>query len=119
MKRIILIFLAGIIASILLFSACEKVVFPPPGDVPDNLSYSTDIQPIWDKNCVSCHGGQRAPDLRPDNSYTALMGGGYIDTGDPEASGLMTTLDGSHDARATETEKQLILGWITQGAKNN
>lgn len=119
MKRIIPVFFGGIIATILLFSACEKVVFPPAGDVPDNISYSTDIQPIWDSKCVSCHGGKQSPDLRPDVSYGELIGGGYINTDDPASSVLMQQLFGSHKSRASETEKLWIQGWISQGAKNN
>ncbi|GAJ14748.1 unnamed protein product, partial [marine sediment metagenome] len=58
-------------------------------------------------------------DLRPENSYASLINGGYVDTDNPEDSELIKKLYGSHDARATETEKQVILLWIEEGAKNN
>ena len=108
----------GILAAILVISACEKVVYPPP-EIPDQVSYSADIQPIWDNKCVNCHAGSRPPDLRPENSYASLINGGYVDTDNPEESELMKTLYGTHDSRATEAEKQLILVWIEEGAKNN
>jgi hypothetical protein len=109
---------ALILAGILLISACEKVVFPPP-EVPEQVSYSQDIQPIWDNKCITCHNGGRNPDLRPDHSYASLLDGGYINTGSPASSELMEKLYGSHDSRATEAEKQKILVWITEGAQDN
>ncbi len=118
MKRLFYLLFAAVLTGILLFGSCEKVVYPIP-ELPDTVSYSLDIQPIWDNKCVSCHSGSRDPDLRPDNSYASLIDGGYVDTDNPEDSELIKKLYGSHDARATETEKQVILLWIGEGAKNN
>ena len=118
MKRLFYVLFAAVLTGILLFGSCEKVVYPIP-ELPDTVSYSLDIQPIWDNKCVNCHSGSRDPDLRPDNSYASLINGGYVDTDNPEESVLMKKLYGSHDARATETEKQLILLWIEEGAINN
>ena len=118
MKRLFYLLFAAVLTGLLLFGSCEKVVYPIP-ELPDTVSYSLDIQPIWDNKCVSCHSGSRDPDLRPDNSYASLIDGGYVDTDNPEDSELIKKLYGSHDARATETEKQVILLWIEEGAKNN
>ena len=120
MKRFYYIIFAGMLTGILLFGSCEKVVYPPLViELPDTVSYSLDIQPIWDNKCVDCHNGGRDPDLRPENSYESLSGGGYINVNDPAESELMKKLYGSHDSRAKEAEKQLILLWIDEGAKNN
>ena len=110
--------LQGILLVIVVISACEKVVYPPP-EVPDQVSYAADIQPIWAGKCVNCHNGSRDPDLRPENSYASLINGGYVNTTNPEDSELMQTLYGTHDSRATEADKQLILFWINEGAKDN
>lgn len=118
MKRLFYILFAVALTGILLFDSCEKVVYPVP-ELPDTVSYSLDIQPLWDSKCVSCHNGSRDPDLSPNVSYDALITGGYIDTGNPEESDLMKKLYGTHDSRATTSEKQLILLWIEEGAKNN
>ncbi len=118
MKRLFYLIFAAVLTGILLFGSCEKVVYPIP-ELPDTVSYSLDIQPIWDNKCVSCHSGSRDPDLRPENSYASLINGGYVDTDNPDDSELIKKLYGSHDARATETEKQVILLWIEEGAKNN
>jgi hypothetical protein len=119
MKNLLYFLLSGMFAAALLLGSCQKVVYPPI-EVPTDVSYSADIQPIWDAKCVSCHGGGISPDLRPDVSYAELVNGGYVDTGNPEESSLMQKLySGSHDARASEEEKQTILAWITEGALNN
>lgn len=119
MKNLHYFLIAGTLSALMILGACEKVTFPGVEVDPSKVSFSEDIQPIFDANCVSCHGGSRAPDLRPDVSHAELTGGGYINTGDPEQSELMLKLYGSHDARASELEKKTILAWITGGAKNN
>ena len=84
-----------------------------------SVTYSANIQPIFDANCVMCHSGGQVPDLRPDWSYDELIDGGYVNTDDPESSVLYTKLSDNHNARATEEEEMLILGWINEGALNN
>ncbi len=118
MKKIFYLLFAAVLTCILLFDSCEKVVYPIP-ELPDTVSYSLDIQPIWDNKCIDCHNGGRDPDLRPENSYVSLTDGGFIDTNNAAESELMKKLYGTHDARATETDKQFILLWIEEGAKDN
>ena len=120
MKKLFYLLFAAVLTGILLFGSCEKVVFPQVEiELPDTVSYSLNIQPIFDDKCVTCHNGGRDPDLRPENSHVSLISGGYINIVEPEESELMKKLYGSHDSRATEGEKQLILAWIDEGAKNN
>jgi len=96
------------------------VIFEPPVIIiPDTISYSLEIQPIFDENCLNCHAGNINPDLQTAVSYSSLTEGGYIDTANAEGSELMEKLYGSHDARASQTDKVLILEWIKAGAKNN
>ena len=61
----------------------------PGGTAPRPLHYPTDVQPILDRHCVSCHNGKdpkAAPDLRGDmtqmfcRSYEAIFKGGLVDT---------------------------------------
>ena len=118
MKNILNFMFTGMFLTALLLSSCEKVVYPPI-EAPTDVSYSADIQPIFDAKCISCHAGSLSPDLTPEVSYEELMNGGYVDTINPPNSLLMQQLYGSHDARATETEKQSILVWIEGGALNN
>lgn len=101
--------------------ACEKYIIEAP-DIEPGISFADQVQPIFTPDgadCVNCHSGGRPPDLRPENSYDALIDGGYVDTDDPESSVLYTKLRGTHDSRATEEQKLTILQWITEGALNN
>lgn len=104
---------------VLMLGSCELATIEPFSDVPDNLSLASDIQPIFNSNCASCHGGSRAPDLRDGRAYASLLTGGFVDVDDPESSSLYTVFDGSHSSRASDKEKAYILGWIQQGANNN
>ncbi len=75
----------------------------------DPLSHASDIQPIWDDNCMGqgCHSaGQSAPQLEGD-AYDAIVGVmplaaavPYITAGDPQASYLMHKLDATHALEA-------------------
>ncbi len=117
--RQILIILV-LIAAVEGFSSCEKYTYTPPAVDPNaTWSLKTDIQPVFNASCVSCHGGTVAPDLRDGKSFTALTKGGYV-TAPAESSRLYSKMvDGGHEARSTAAEKLKVLYWITQGAKNN
>jgi hypothetical protein len=109
-----------LIAAVEGFSSCEKYSYlPRPVDPNATWHYAADIQPIFNTNCISCHGGAQAPDLRDGKSYAALTKIRFI-TLPGESSGLYIQLNSSsHSAKTTSTEKQKILYWINQGALNN
>ncbi len=102
-------------------AACEKVVFEPP-EVTQEISYATEIQPIWDAKCVDCHPPTKGLDLTAENSFNNLVPE-YVapaDSADPENSDLYRKLTGSsHVSRTSELEKATVLKWITQGAPDN
>lgn len=102
------------------FTSCEKYKFTPPAvDPKTTWKLSTDIQPIFNSNCISCHGAALKPDIREGKSFNALTKGGYVST-PAESSKLYSTLSGSsHLSRATDEQRLKILYWITQGALNN
>jgi hypothetical protein len=99
----------------------NKTPLPPAPE--GDISYSADIQPIWNDNCVACHQtGTGVPlDLQADNSYNNLINEGYINTDDPSASILYIkiTPGQSMDQYATDNQRLVILTWIEQGALNN
>jgi hypothetical protein len=103
------------------FTSCEKYTFTPP-EVDPNKAWSLkdDIQPIFSAKCVSCHGGALSPDLRSGKSWDALKKGGFVDL-PAETSELYVQVaaKSSHIPKTSDVEKQMILYWITQGAKNN
>ena len=107
-------------AGMLLFSSCEKYAYQLETVNPEEpVLFQTQIQPIFTNNCITCHKGSRNPDLRNGNSYASLTNGGYVNL--PAASSRLYSqvISGSHTAFTLDTEKQLILLWIGQGALNN
>jgi len=103
-------------------------------------SYANDVQPIWDAQCVSCHGAT-APDgqltLVAGSSHAALVNQDMVAAncsnakrvvaGDPSTSGLMNKLLGmSCGTRMPENAPPLTNGelvtiqsWILRGALDN
>jgi mono/diheme cytochrome c family protein len=115
-----------ILAAVVFFAAvaglwsCEEYTYMPPAVDPNYpWSFASDIQPIFDANCISCHTATKAPDLREGKSYNALTKGAYI-TPPGETSELYTVMIGAdHAARSSDADKLKVLYWIDQGAKNN
>lgn len=101
----------------------EVPVIDPNDPNAEQVSFSTDILPIFQATCISCHktGGQ-LPDLSAENAYTSINNKRYISTSSPESSLIYTRPNpGNTDSHAkyTATQAALVLGWIQQGAKNN
>ena len=95
--------------------------------VPTNVSLKNDVQPIFDRDCnmSGCHdaGPAHSPSLVKEKAYQDLTSGGYVNTTDPENSVLYLSVNGggmpAGRAPLSENDKKLILGWITDGARNN
>jgi hypothetical protein len=95
--------------------------------LPTNVSLKNDVQPIFNRDCnlSGCHDAipSHAPSLTPENAYNALTTGGYVNTTAPESSVLYLSINGggmpAGRAPLSENDKKIILGWITDGAKNN
>ena len=118
-KTLLFFALAGFI-----LCSCEyEWIQPEKKLVPENVSFSADIIPIFDKGCNIgvCHGaGATPPDLTPENAYNSLIDGAYVDTETPEASILYNTMkSGSMRTYTDPGDEEIVLAWIEQGAKNN
>jgi len=114
------------LARLLIFVAaiglvsCEKYTFGPPVVEPGvDVLFQTEIQPIFTANCISCHGGLFSPDLRDGKSYESLTTGGYVDLPAENSKLYTKIISSSHLAKTNDLQKQKILIWISQGAKNN
>lgn len=101
------------------------------------VSFATDIQPIFDANCLGCHGAGASSglDLRVATSYTLLVNaastsyaGVRVVPGDPHVSVLYQKLEGDPATGARmpfggealpPAQRVLIHDWIEQGAHNN
>lgn len=97
----------------------------------EQVSYASNVQPIFNASCTNCHGGSGGVNL---TSFSALMGSvgnnygdNVIVAGNADASGLVDKIEPNpqHGSRMptngslTNTEIQTIRTWINEGALNN
>lgn len=119
-KALMFFALAGFI-----FCSCEyEWITPEKTPIPDNVSFSADVMPIFSNGCNVgvCHGaGGTAPDLSEGNAYNSLTTGGFVDLDTPEASIIYTSLTtGSMEPYVSNAgDPDIILAWIKQGALDN
>ncbi len=108
----------------LFFAGCkydfilpEEVPVVNPGGEP--ISFSTQIAPIFAEKCVTCHASQ-TPRLSADVAYSQIVPN-YVNTTTPASSTIyINASSGNHNnVKVSATQAQLILTWITEGAKNN
>jgi hypothetical protein len=105
----------------------------PPASTKSDVTYATDIKPIFDAACVKCHDGTKKPraGLALDTLEGTLKGskdGKVITVGDSAKSDLVLTVahmgdpdtfmpKGKNAKPLTPEEIGLIRAWIDQGAK--
>jgi len=123
--------ITNIIVIFILSSCTSDYIIPeppappeaPPSPNENKISYSGEIQPIFNAKCVSCHGvGQAAPVLAAGKSYQALMSSaGMIDTITPGNSKLYQEMapGGGMSSHCNKSNADSVYKWIRQGAKNN
>jgi hypothetical protein len=96
---------------------------PVPVEVPDSVSFSVNVLPIFDARCdnTGCHAtGGIAPDLTTANAYNNLIVFGYVDTDLPEQSQLYLKMSTGSMAKFTSPgDADIVLKWIQQGALDN
>jgi len=126
MKRNIFRNLSFLLAGLLLLASCEyEVIVPEEIILPDEVSFQTDIIPIFNSDCntTGCHtAGHFVVDLTPENAYQDIFAKEMINLETPAESDFYTKLieaGGTHDGRSTPAQQQLILKWIEEGAKDN
>src|SRR3954469_12486751 len=96
----------------------------------DRIDYSTQVKPIINKNCITCHGGVRAKSnfslLFREQALAKTKSGKYaIVPGDPDKSEMIRrlTLDDPeermpfHHEPLTKEEIEILRKWIKQGAQ--
>lgn len=94
------------------------------GDIPTQVSYQNDIVPLWGQ-CMGCHNGNVAPDLRDGVSYADLLDG-YVVPNNAEGSVLYKSLLGIDGVSLMppgsmwpDSKINLVKAWIDQGALDN
>jgi hypothetical protein len=107
-------------AGMLFFSSCEEYkIIQEEVDPGETVLFQTQIQPIFNAKCITCHKGTRNPDLRDGNSYESLTTGGYVDLPAADSKLYKKIISSSHASFTIDPEKQLIYNWIDQGALDN
>ena len=99
----------------------EEDVDPNPDGEP--ISYATQVQPIFDNKCVSCHNtGGTAPDLSTGKSYNQIVPG-HVNLTAPAESNIYHFPAPSSTVHTwkkySNGEAKIVLTWIEEGAKNN
>jgi mono/diheme cytochrome c family protein len=133
-------FLVPLLAAGLGLSACSDEGDPAkpgdPGD-PDPVSFASDVQPIFDANCIVCHGagGNGGLDLRSPQSYDNLVdltspnySAKRVAPGDPDNSVLVDKISGAGQFGSrmppsgpglSSGQIQTIRTWVVEGAERN
>lgn len=128
MKKYKLFFFAAV--CLFAFSACsysfiEEVELPPidgGGNGEETVFFSTDVLPIFQSNCVTCHTS-RNPVLTESEAYNSIANAKYVNVESPAESYLIQYVgpnSTSHNQRHfTSSQAQIIMTWMAEGAKNN
>jgi mono/diheme cytochrome c family protein len=116
---------------VVLFAADVDVSKLPPASAKKDLTFVKDIQPIFQKSCVKCHGPEKQKGkLRLDTLEATMKGGesgDCITKGNSAKSTLVHTIarldpdaamppDGKGDP-LTKEQVGIVRAWIDQGAK--
>lgn len=106
--------------------SCEYEIIEYPEIEPpvEDVSFATQVLPIFINDCVSCHSaGNPTLSLTEANAYNDLFAKNLIDTANPEMSVLYEHIFqgtiSSHPVKFNAEDGVLVLSWISQGAKNN
>ncbi len=126
MKRNQILLTALFIMTLIVLHGCYYDEISPVTTLPENVSFKNDVQPIFDRNCTTsgCHDAvpAHAPSLVSEQSYGALISGNYLNTIDPASSKLYQEIVSGNmppSGSLSEIDQKIILGWITEGAKDN
>jgi len=118
--------LISTIAVALVLGGCTyNFIVPEPTVDPNDpnaaeVSFSTEIAPIFASKCTGCHTtGNTNPDLTANNAYSSINTSRYINQDSPETSLIYTKPSGNHSKTYTPAEAAKVLLWIKQGAQNN
>ena len=91
------------------------------------VSFANDLEPIFDKRCLNCHGGEKTQKGLSLLSYKTLMAGStngqVVIPGDPDNSVLVQLIEaGKMPKRGPHllpAEIEKIKAWVAAGTPNN
>ena len=108
-------------------SSCQWVTIEVPAvNIPEDqeVSFATDIQPIFNAKCTDCHSASSPPkgvDLTEGHAYNTISTKELADTTAPSSSLIYSvpSSTGTHFSKYSTEQAAYVLKWIEQGAKNN
>lgn len=91
------------------------------------VSYANDISPIFQENCIKCHGGERISAGLDLSSYSTVISGSrsgaVIIPGDAETSKLVSLIRAGrmpkNNPSLSSDQIKLIESWVNSGALDN
>ncbi len=100
---------------------------PPPVEESAPVSFTNDVQPLFDRRCFKCHGGEKMENDFSVESYETVMKGSWngtvVEPGDTEGSYLLNLVSAGdmpkRGPRLLPAEIEAIRAWIEAGAPNN
>lgn len=126
----------AVVASLALgFTAAADETKLPPASTKANITFATDIKPIFDTSCVKCHGNEKPKaGLKLTSLEATLKGtkeGKVVEPGNSAKSSLVLSVAqiGEEDhwmppknnkakiAPLTKEQVGLVRAWVDQGAK--
>jgi hypothetical protein len=129
MTRIFSIYIGVLLLMLLtLISGCyyDKIEPEPVEPLPTNVSLKSQLVPLFKTNCAAsgCHDaeGSHDPSLVENKAYNALLLGNFVNVQNPENSVLYIQVKTDNmppDKPLSTKEKNLILVWIKEGARDN
>jgi hypothetical protein len=119
--KITALFIVGLIAfsscSIALFSCTREKVTPVAAQCNDTISFSNDIIPILQANCIGCHDQGNASGGYDFSTYTSVSANANAIIGSVKASGYQLMPIGG--PALPDSTIQKINCWIEQGKLDN
>jgi hypothetical protein len=133
---LLVLFVAASLGLVACSDEGDPVSPADPGD-PSRVFFSSDVQPVFDANCIGCHGagGNGGLDLRPPQSYDNLVDvvspnydGTRVAPGEPDKSVLMDKISGGDrfgsrmpptGSGLSDSTIETIRTWVLEGAPRN
>jgi len=121
--KLIRFFLAVAVIAVMFISvACEYVFIEPVTyTVSGEVKFSTDVAPVLNRECITCHNGNHSSglDLRTDYSYASLQANNCV-TAPAATSILIVHINADHHSDGiTGEENAKMVSWIDAAAPNN
>jgi hypothetical protein len=119
--KITALFIVGLIAfsscSIALFSCTREKVTPLAAQCNDTISFSNDVMPIIQANCINCHDQGNASGGFDFSSYTSISANANAILNSMKANGYQLMPIGG--PALPDSTIQKISCWINQGKQDN